>query len=125
MKLILPPASRNSRKKQIIQELTVAFATYDLKKVSSFLAVDVEWILVGDQPIEGKEKFLHALNKMSNNKASLLQIHQILTQGKNAAVHGEMTMKDGKVYGFADFYVFKSSRSELVNLIRSYVIQLK
>lgn len=124
MKTISPADCGNSPKMQLVLELTQAFASYDLKRVASQLAEDIVWTLVGDSPISGKRQFLEALEEMSSNKAAELLIHQILSHGKEAAVHGEMAMADGKRYGFADFYEFSSAGSKTVKRITSYVIPL-
>lgn len=122
MKTIAPAHCGNSPKKKLVLELTQAFASYALEQVSPHLAEDIVWALVGDSPISGKENFLAALLQMSENKAAELTVHQILTHGKEAAVHGEMLMNDGETYGFADFYEFTSTKSEKVKAIVSYVI---
>lgn len=124
MKLTRPDDCGNSPKKRQIQELTVLFASYQLDKVSDFLAEDVVWTLVGEKPIYGRENFVAALQEMSGIKASELIIHQILTHGKEAAVSGQMVMEDGKTYGFSDFYTFTGAGAKRVKSIRSYVLLL-
>lgn len=123
MKLFLLMNGGNSPKGKLIQDLTIAFASYDLDRIRPFLMEDITWTLVGNEPIQGKEEFLEALDQMKSNSVSELQIHQILTHGKEAAVHGEMVMENGERFGFADFYVFGSAGSEKVKAITSYVIQ--
>jgi len=59
---------------------------------------------------------------MSDNRLSTLTIHKILTDGKEAAVHGEKLMEDRKVYSFAEFYEFDSASLKKVKAIVSYVI---
>jgi ketosteroid isomerase-like protein len=122
MDLLIRPNCGNSPKMKLVQDLTIYFASYAIPKVMDYLTEDIKWTLVGDSPIEGKANFEAALQSMSDNKASKLTIHQILTHGKEAAVHGEMVMEDGKTYAFADFYEFASAKSEKVKAIVSYVI---
>lgn len=118
------PSFVNSPKKQVLQELTVLFASYQIDKVKAWFADDITWTLVGDSPIQGKEAFADALAAMSPNKATRLTIHSMLTHGREAAVHGEMQMEDGKRFGFADFYTFTSAGSSRIHAITSYVIEL-
>lgn len=125
MKLNLPSDCENSPKKKLIAELTVLFSSYSVSRAMEFMAEDVVWTLVGDQPIHGKENFASALLEMSDLKTKELTIHQIITHGKEAAVSGEMVMEDNTVYGFSDFYIFTSAGSSKVKSIRSYVIPLK
>ncbi|REE05492.1 nuclear transport factor 2 family protein [Marinoscillum furvescens] len=122
MKLNLTPDCGNAPKKELIKNLTIHFASYDLKKAMPYLADQVTWTLVGEAPIVGKQNFREALEAMSGNKASELTIHTIITHGKEAAVKGEMLMQDGSSFGFADFYVFTSAKGQLVKSIVSYVI---
>jgi hypothetical protein len=122
MNLHISPDCGNSPKKKLIQDLTVFFASYSISEAMQHLAEDVKWTLVGDRPIEGKANFEAELLSMSDNKAVDLYIFQIIAHGKEAAVHGEMKLKDGKSFGFADFYEFTSAGSEKVKSIISYVI---
>ena len=85
---------------------------------------DITWTLVGDEPVHGKDKFASLLAEMKNNKATKLKISSLITHGKEAAVEGEMTMQDGAVFGFADFYEFTSAGSSKVKSIRSYVVRI-
>ena len=122
MKLHISPDCGNSPKKKLIRDLTVFFASYAIPEAMEHLDDDIKWTLVGDEPIEGKANFEAELLSMSDNKAVELYIFQIITHGKEAAVHGEMKLKDGESFGFADFYEFKSAGSDKVKSIMSYVI---
>lgn len=124
MKLHTKVDCGNAPKKELVKNLTVQFVTYDLDKAMDHMVDNVEWILVGDKPIVGKEQFKTELLKMSGNKATELTILSIITHGKEAAVHGEMTMEDGSVFGFADFYEFTSAKGTKVKSIMSYIVQL-
>ncbi|WNM20381.1 nuclear transport factor 2 family protein [Flavobacterium capsici] len=122
MKLNIKPNCANAPKKELVKQLTIAFASYDIPKAMNFMDSNISWTLVGEAPIIGKAQFAEALEKMSDNKAKTLTIESILTHGKEAAVHGEMLMEDGTVFGFSDFYEFNSSKSEMVKTIVSYVV---
>ncbi|GAB2490399.1 nuclear transport factor 2 family protein [Algoriphagus taiwanensis] len=122
MKLFLLMQDGNSPKGKLVQDLTIAFSSYDLERIRPYLAENITWTLVGDTPVEGKENFLSTLGEMMGNAAAELHIHQILTHGKEAAVHGEMVMENGERFGFADFYVFTSASAKKVQTITSYVI---
>jgi hypothetical protein len=122
MEIITQPDCGNSPKLKLIRDLTILFASYEVERVKDYFAEDIKWCLVGDVPIKGKDRFIEALYEMSENKAVMLTIHQILNHGKSGAVHGEMRMRDGKTYGFADFYEFASAGSEKIKAIVSYVI---
>ena len=123
MKLNIATSCENAPKKELIKNLTVFFASYDIPQVMQYLADDVIWTLVGDKPIRGRAQFAAALMEMAHNKASELTIHSIVTHGKEAAINGEMVMSDGSVFGFADFYKFSSAKGSQVKSITSYVVQ--
>ncbi|WP_127141995.1 nuclear transport factor 2 family protein [Flagellimonas marinaquae] len=123
MELKLPKNCGNSPKSELVKNLTVHFAAYELNQVFQFLDDNISWTLVGNTPISGKAAFKSALENMSGNKVAKLTINGIVTHGKEAAVHGEMTMEDGGVFGFADFYGFTSAKGIKVKAITSYVIQ--
>ncbi len=125
MKLHTKVDCANAPKKELIKNLTIQFATYDLDATMAFMDDNVVWTLVGDSPVVGKKQFKTELQKMSGNKATELTILSIITHGKEAAVHGEMTMMDGNRYGFADFYEFTSAKGTKVKSITTYIIHKK
>ena len=125
MKINIQADCGNSPKRELLRDLTIYFVSYDLEKAMEYMDENVVWTLVGDKPIEGKEPFEASLKEMMNNEAKELTIYSIVTHGKEAAVNGEMTMEDGNVFGFADFYEFASAGSSKVKSIKSYVIHKK
>jgi hypothetical protein len=125
MKIKVNPDCGNSPKKNLIKELTILFATYEINEVKQYFAEDIKWTLVGDRPIKGRQELASALMEMSGNKASELTLHSIITHGREASVHGEMSMENGHHYGFSDFYVFTSPKASKVKSITSFVIQIK
>lgn len=54
-----------------------------------------------------------------------LTIHTIITDGKSAAVNGEMKAPDGKTYVFCDVYELSGFKNPKIKEITSYVIELK
>ncbi len=124
MNINLTSVDTHSPKKQFLQELTILFADYQIDQVKAYFADDITWTLVGDTPVYGKDAFVTELQGMAGNKATDLTIHGILTHGREAAIHGEMTMADGKRFGFADYYIFTSAGAKKIQSITSYVIEL-
>lgn len=122
MKVTIPTNIRHTGKDPVILELTLLLAQYKVDRVLDHLTDDFCWFLVGDEPICGKEKFGAALTEMAGNKATELTIDGVVTHGNQGAVHGEVTMQNGAVYGFSDMYAFSNAH---VKSITSYVIQKK
>lgn len=123
MKVNIKTDCGNSPKSELIKNLTIFFASYNLSQLVHYFEDNIKWTLVGDAPIVGKDQFINALQKMEQNKAIELTIHGIVTHGKEAAIHGEMLMQDGNHFGFSDFYVFTSVKANKVKSIMSYVIK--
>ena len=125
MKVTTKADCGNSPKMALIKDLTIFFASYEIDKVMEFMHEAIVWTLVGDTPIKGKEQFREALEAMKENEVLELTISNVITHGKEAAVHGEMSMKDGSVFGFSDFYEFTSAGCKSAKSITSYVILKK
>lgn len=123
MKLNIKTDCGNAPKREFIKNLTIAFASYDLDEVMPHLSDQIQWTLVGDETIVGKERFRSELEKMRGNKAVELSIHQIITHGREASIQGEMVMQNKHVFSFADFYEFTSASGKMVKAITSYVIK--
>lgn len=79
MKLNIKADCGNSPKRELVKNLTIYFASYNLDQVKNYLEDNVTWTLVIDTPIKGMEQFIKTLEKMSHNKASELTIHSIVT----------------------------------------------
>lgn len=124
MRIIINQNIANTLMKKRVKEMTVLFASYQIDQVKQCFAEDIEWTLVGDKPIIGKENFVNELMRMSGNKASELTINNIITDRKKAAISGEMKMEDGNIFGFSDFYEFASAESSEVKSITSYMIKI-
>lgn len=124
IKLNAPDHCGNSPKSELIKNLTIAFAVYDLEFTKEYLDENIIWNLVGDKPIVGKTDFITALEKMSENKATELTIHSLITHGKEAAVYGDMFMMDGTKISFIDLYTFNSAGSTLVKEITTFLVHL-
>ena len=124
MKINIKQDLTNSPKKELIKKLTLLFASYQVDQLKPYFAENIEWSLIGDEPIVGKENFANALKEMSGNKAIEIIIHNIIAQEKEAAIHGEMKMADGQRFGFSDFYQFTNKQGPMVESITSYVIKL-
>lgn len=116
---------KNTARKKLVFELTKQFATYQIDDLLPSLAEDIIWTLVGDKPIMGRDLFAHALKEMSGDKATRLDIFNIMEEGLVVAIHGKMHMENGNVYGFADFYTFKPTEQSIVQSITSYVTAIE
>ncbi|WP_417355350.1 nuclear transport factor 2 family protein [Flavobacterium sp.] len=114
----------NSPKMTFLKEFNIAFAKGDMKFLIERITDDIVWDIIGDDKIEGKERFIGILEKMKSQEVVELIIDQILSHGKEGAVNGIMKMKNGKTYAFSEFYVFQNARGEKIKSLTTYCIEV-
>ncbi len=121
LKLTVKPDCGNAPKKSFLRDFNVAFAEANVDFILDQVSNDIEWTLIGESTIEGKNDFEAALRKMAHVKAESLTINGIITHGKEAALHGEMTLNTGDTYIFCDIYEFVSAGKLIVRKMHSFV----
>ena len=129
VKIICKEDCGNSPKKLLLKELTSAFAKGTAQRVIlPRLANDVAWDMVGTEFIKGKDNVAEILAAaaQSENKASKLEIENIVTHGNAGSVNGHITMADGKQYAFCDVYVWSgASEKSAIKKITSFSIEVE
>ncbi|MFA7688054.1 MAG: nuclear transport factor 2 family protein [Moheibacter sp.] len=123
-KIVSSPNCGNSPKMEFLKEFNIAFAKGNIAYIAENVADEIDWNIIGDRKIEGKEKFKKELEKMKSEKATELIIDQILSHGKEGAVNGIIKMQNGKKYAFSDFYKFQGAKGATIKSITSYVIEI-
>lgn len=123
-KIVSSPNCGNSPKMEFLKEFNIAFAKGNIEYITESVADEIDWNIIGDRKIEGKEKFIKELEKMKSEKATELIIDQILSHGKEGVTNGIMKMQNGKKYAFSDFYKFKGAKGAVIKSITSYVIEI-
>ena len=123
-KIVSSPNCGNSPKMEFLKEFNIAFAKGNIKYITESVADEIDWNIIGDRKIEGKENFRKELEKMKSEKATELIIDQILSHGKEGVTNGIMKMQNGKKYAFSDFYKFKGAKGAVIKSITSYVIEI-
>ncbi|EAZ80180.1 nuclear transport factor 2 family protein [Algoriphagus machipongonensis] len=121
-KIISSPDCGNSPKMAFLKEFNIAFVEGEIPFLVDSVTEDIVWNLVGDKEIKGKENFAQELENMKTEKVLELKIEQILSHGKEGAIHGILKMQSGKKYAFSDFYRFKGAKGDKIKSITSYVI---
>ena len=89
----------------MLRDFNVALASGNVEEVVGRVSDDIEWRLVGDQRVSGKDAFRKALQG-SNMKVARLTIANVITHGKSAAVDGELELDNGFQLSFCDIYRF-------------------
>jgi uncharacterized protein len=113
-----------SRKnKAIVEKVNTAFAEGSTEAFLSFCAEDVEWTMVGEKTIKGKDAIRKWMSSMDSEPPKFT-VNNIIADGDFVIAHGDMTMndKDGKSvpYAYCDIYGF---RNDKIVELTSFVIK--
>jgi hypothetical protein len=125
MKVKISEDCGNSPKNVFVQDLTIAFAKGDAEFIQSNVTDDIQWNIVGDRLLEGKEKIMEMLEQMKNDKAMELTIQHVATHGKAGAVDGRIKFENGKTVAYCNVYEFSNSKGSSIKEIISYEIEIK
>jgi uncharacterized protein len=113
----------SAKNKEIVARVDAAFAENNVEGFLSFCADGVEWTMVGDRKVKGKEAIRHWLASMGSESPNFSPAGMI-AEGDFVSAYGNMTMKDkgGEAvpYSYCDIYRFQGSK--IVEL-RSFVIK--
>lgn len=110
---------------KLLEEINKAFARNDSDFIIEHVTDNIQWTIVGDQTVEGKESIAQTLKAMEADEPMELTIHHIITHGKAASVNGEMKTAGGEVYAFCDVYKFSGFKNPKITEMTSYVIKVK
>ncbi|HEX6032823.1 MAG TPA: hypothetical protein VFY83_00265 [Anaerolineales bacterium] len=124
-KVIIGEDCGNSPKNIFVQELTIAFAKADSRFLLKNVTDDVRWNILGNQLIQGKDRFAEALEEKKNDQAVELSIQHIATHGKTGAADGRIKFKTGITHAFCNVYEFSNTKGTSVKEITSYIIEIK
>ncbi|GEL76447.1 nuclear transport factor 2 family protein [Tenuibacillus multivorans] len=118
-----------TEKQKFFERFNQAFMTGDRDFILDSVTDDVQWEMVGDDIIEGKETLREALSGMESNDSFKLTIHHTITHGITASVNGVITFTtdegEDKKYGYCDVYKLNSFKSGKIKELTSYVIEMK
>jgi uncharacterized protein len=109
-------------KREIVEKVNAAFSENSVEGFLSCCTDDVEWTMVGDNMVKGKEAIRNWMGG-GPPEPPQFSVDAIVTEGDYAAAYGDMTMKeDGKIvpYSYCDVYRFQG---EKVATLKSYVIK--
>jgi ketosteroid isomerase-like protein len=113
----------SSSNKQIVEKVNAAFAQGNVEGFLSQCADDVEWTMVGEKPIKGKDAIRKWMTSMGP-EVPKFTVTNLLADGDFATCYGDMTMrdKDGKVipYSYCDIYRFRNGK---VAELRAFVMK--
>lgn len=123
MMVITTPDCDNAPKKRVLKEFMIACAEKDVDEISLFITEKIEWSIVNEAVIQGRENFIHSLESKNPSKVEQLEILNIITHGHTAAVNGTVSLEDGSVYSFCNVFRFVSAGKNVIKEITSYVLK--
>jgi uncharacterized protein len=113
----------SAKNKEIVKGVDAAFAENNVEAFLSFCADDVEWTMIGDQTVKGKEAIRNWMASMGSEPPNFSPAG-IIAEGDFASAYGSMTLKDkdgaAVQYSYCDIYRF---RGDKIVEIKSFVIK--
>jgi uncharacterized protein len=103
----------SQKNKDTVEKVDAAFAEGNIAGFLSFCAEDVEWTIIGEKAVKGKDAIRTWLESMDSEPPKFT-VRNVIAEGDFAAAHGDMTMKDkdGKAipYAYCDIYRFRGDK---------------
>ncbi len=118
----------SAKNKEIVEKVNAAFAEGNIEKFLSFCAEDVEWTMVGEKGVKGKDAIRQWMAAMApkDSEPPKFTVTNVIAEGDFVTAHGDMTMKDkdGKAasYSYCDIYRF---RGDKIVELSAFVIKTK
>jgi uncharacterized protein len=122
-----PPSSQiGMSNKEILQKVIDAFDANDIESIVKYMADDVEWHMLGDKIISGKDEVRKFFAENANRRMLSSTKNHVIIEGDHAAVDGDVqcTGEDGKPVNlyYCDIYELENGK---VNKIVSYTLNKK
>ncbi|MEX0610028.1 MAG: nuclear transport factor 2 family protein [Balneolaceae bacterium] len=115
-----------TEKAKFLKKINDAFAKSDIEFILQNVTDDIRWTVHGDFSLQGKDDFTKAMEKMASDEPYELNIENIITHGKSAAVNGIMKMPgNDKTYAFCDIYHFNGFKNPKIKEMITYVLEQK
>jgi len=103
----------SEKNKEIVEKVNAAFAEGSAEGFLSLCAEDVEWTMVGDKTVKGKDAIRKRMASMDMEPPKFT-VDNLIAEGEFVTAHGNMTMKDkdGKTvpYSYCDIYRFRDEK---------------
>jgi ketosteroid isomerase-like protein len=109
-------------RKDVVQKVNDAFASNRLEDFLACCADDVEWVMVGDRTVKGKDEIRKWMGSVPAEPPRF-EVDAIVAEGDYVVCYGDMTMKEGSdnvPYSYCDTYRFEGDQ---IKEMRSYVIK--
>jgi ketosteroid isomerase-like protein len=112
-----------SNHKRVVEAANAAFARNDMEAFLGLCSDNLEWTMVGDTTVRGKQAIREWMKSMDPGTPSI-KVDQIVTDGDTAIATGSFRMKDKSgrdaSYEYCDVYSFQGDR---IASLKAYVIK--
>ena len=110
-------------RKQIVNQVNDAFAANNVEGFLALCVNDVEWTMVGDTTVKGKDAIRKWMGSM-NMEPPKFTVTDVIADGDFAMAHGDMKMDENGQkavpYSYCDIYHFRGNE---IDQLRSFVIK--
>ncbi|MGH9941313.1 MAG: nuclear transport factor 2 family protein [Pyrinomonadaceae bacterium] len=117
----------SEKNKEIVGKVNATFLEGNFEGFLEFCADDVEWTIVGDRSVKGKDAIRQWMKSMAAENPEppkFTVVDPVIAEGDFVTARGDMTMKDknGKAvpYSYCDVYRF---RGDKIVELSSFVIK--
>lgn len=117
----------SDRNKEIVEKVNASFLEGNFEGFLDFCADDVQWTMIGEKTVKGKEnirQWMTSMNEENPEPPKFTVADPIIADGDFVVGRGDMTMKDkdGKSgsYSYCDVYRF---RNDKIIELNSYVVK--
>jgi ketosteroid isomerase-like protein len=112
-----------TKNKEIVNKVNEAFADNNVEGFLAQCANDIEWTMVGDRTVKGKDGIRQFMESMPA-PAPTFTVSEVIAEGDFVMAHGEMKMDDNGQkdvpYSYCDIYHFRGGQ---IDQLRSFVIK--
>ncbi|SFA84342.1 Ketosteroid isomerase-related protein [Lentibacillus halodurans] len=116
-----------TKNQEFFQKVNEAFASGDVDFLMENLAEDIQWEMVGNQKIQGKESVMEMLEPMRGVTLKDYVTNNIITHGNVAVIEGKMTVPDDgkdKTYAFCDIYKLHKFKNGKIKELTAFLIEV-
>lgn len=102
----------SQQNKDLIAKANKTFETNDVDGLLSYCADDIEWTMVGEKPLRGKETIRAAMGQ-GPSEPPAFDVKTMVAEGDTVVCVGDMTMKqDGEVktYSYCDVWTIRDGK---------------
>ena len=104
--------------KQLMIKISEAFATGNLEFSGVYLADNIQWNILGENTINGKEEVLQVSKMLQLQSFPVISIKNIVAEGDFVVIEstGKATTKSGKPYNQSYCDIFKFKEEKLIEV---------